>query len=54
VKDHLSIFDETIQVGTLVQFDADICAFDMRGELVGTFTSIKDAARSLPKAEEVS
>ena len=54
VKDHLSIYDGAPQVGTLVKFDTDFCAFDMQGELVGTFTNLKDAARSLPKAELVS
>ena len=49
VKDHLSIYDGATQVGTLVKFDIDFCAFDMQGELVGTFTNLKDAARSLPK-----
>jgi hypothetical protein len=54
VKDHLSIYDGATQVGTLVKFDADFCAFDMQGELVGTFTNLRDAARSLPRAEPVS
>jgi hypothetical protein len=54
VKDHLSIYDGATQVGTAVKFDADFGAFDMQGELVGTFNSLKDAARSLPKAETVS
>jgi|HubBroStandDraft_6_1064221.scaffolds.fasta_scaffold2941237_2 hypothetical protein len=53
VKDHLSIYDGAPQVGTLVKFDTDFW-FDMQGELVGTFTNLKDAARSLPKAESVS
>jgi len=54
VKDHLSIYDGASQVGTLVKFDADFCAFDMQGELVGTFSTLRDAARSLPKAGSVS
>jgi hypothetical protein len=54
VKDHLSICDGAPHVGTLVKFDTGFCAFDMQGELVGTFTNLKDAARSLPKAESVS
>jgi hypothetical protein len=49
VKDHHSIYDGAVQAGTVVKFDADFCAFDMQGELVGTFTSLNDAARSLPK-----
>jgi hypothetical protein len=49
VKDHHSIYDGAVQAGTVVKFDADSCAFDMQGELVGTFTNLKDAARSLPK-----
>jgi hypothetical protein len=52
VKDHLSIYDGAVQAGTVVKFDADFCAFDMQGELVGTFTNLKDAARSLPRAPE--
>jgi hypothetical protein len=49
VTDHLSIYDGTTQAGTIVRFDADFCAFDMRGELVGSFTDLKDAVRALPR-----
>jgi hypothetical protein len=38
----------------VVKFDDDFCAYNMGGELVGTFTNLRDAARSLPKAEAVS
>jgi hypothetical protein len=54
VKDHLSIYDGAAQAGMVVKFDDDFCAFDMQGELVGTFTNLRDAARALPKAEAVS
>lgn len=54
VRDHLAIYDGAVQAGTVVKFDDDFCAFDMRGELVGTFTNVKDAARSLPKVEAAS
>jgi hypothetical protein len=55
VRDHLSVYDGAAQVGTVVKFDdADFSSFNMQGELVGTFASLKDAARSLPKAEVVS
>jgi hypothetical protein len=54
VKDHVTIYDGTVQAGTVVKFDADFCAFDMQGELVGTFNNLRDAARSLPSAESTS
>jgi hypothetical protein len=54
VRDHLAIYDGATQVGTLVKVDADFCAFDMQGELVGTFSTLRDAARSLPKVESTS
>jgi hypothetical protein len=54
VKDHLSIYDGAAQAGTVVKFDDDFCAYNMRGELVGTFTNLRDAARSLPRAEVMS
>jgi hypothetical protein len=54
VRDHLSIYDGAAQVGTVVKFDTDFSAFNMQGEIVGTFTNLRDAARSLPKAETVS
>jgi hypothetical protein len=51
VTDHLSVYDGAAQAGTIVRFDADYCAFDMRGELVGGFPDLRDAVRALPKAE---
>jgi hypothetical protein len=54
VRDHLSIYDGATQAGTVVRFDTDFCAFDMQGELVGTFANLKDAARALPRVEAVS
>lgn len=47
VTDNLAVYDGT----TVVRFDADYCAFDMRGELVGSFPDLCDAVRSLPKVK---
>jgi hypothetical protein len=54
VKDHVTIYDGAVQAGTVVKFDADFCAYDMRGELVGTFDNLRDAARSLPSVKSAS
>jgi hypothetical protein len=54
VRDHLAIYDGTVQAGMVVQFDADFAAFDMQGGLVGTFSNLPDAVRSLPKMESAS
>jgi len=51
VTDHLSVYDGSAHAGTIVRFDADFCAFDMRGELIGSFPDLRDAVRALPKAE---
>jgi hypothetical protein len=51
VTDNLSIYDGTTAIGAIVRFGADYCAFNMRDELVGSFTDLKDAVRSLPKVE---
>jgi hypothetical protein len=51
VTDHLSVYDGSAQAGTVVRFDADYCAFDMRGELVGSFPDLRDDVRSLPKVQ---
>jgi hypothetical protein len=54
VTDNLSIYDGTTAIGTIVRFGADYCAFNLREELVGSFTDLKDAVQSLPKAKEAA
>ena len=54
MTDHLSIYDGSTQAGTIVRFDADYCAFNLRGELVGSFPDLRDAVRALAKAKEAA
>jgi hypothetical protein len=51
VTDNLSVYDGSVQVGTVVLFGSDYCAFDTREELVGSFPDLRDAVRALPKVK---
>ena len=47
--DHvLAVYDDTTMVGSLVERDGAFQAFNIGGVCVGTFSSMREAARALP------
>ena len=52
--EHLSVYDGATMIGWLIQTDdGRIQVYDADGDPAGIYSNVRDAARSLPKAEPV-